>query len=167
MHRPIRFARALLALTLACSDAAGPAGLTPHFAYTVAPINGGSVFFTGPSAVWYAGPHDQSGSFFMALTGADKPGPINFDCPLFNAGAAGPRFRSPIVPDTIRVGAFAAETTLADLGTCSGTWYADSGKLILRQISGGFLVGDLDIWLSTAPGTSVIRMSGTFVAGPP
>ena len=164
----MRFIPVLLAFTLACSDAAGPPGLTPHFAYTVAPVNGGSVFFTGQSAIWYAGPHEQSGHFFLALSGSDHAGPINFACPVFNAGADGARFRSLVVPDTIPVGTFAAETVLADLGTCSGTWYADSGRLIVRQLTGGLLLGDLDLWLSSAPpASSVIRMSGSYVAGPP
>jgi hypothetical protein len=158
----MRPASVFLVFALACSNATAPSPLTPYFAYTVAPVNGGSVFFTGRSAIWYAVPHNQSGYFFLALTGSDQNGPINFDCPLFNWGASGPRFRSLLAPDTIYVGTFAAETVLANLGTCSGTRYADSGKLIIRELSGGFLVGVLDLWMS-----GPVRLTGTYTAGPP
>src|SRR6266513_2859959 len=136
----MRYLLVLLAFALDCSNAAAPSPFSPHFGYTVAPINGGSVFFTGRSAIWYASPndYDSSGYFFLALSGSDQPGPVTFDCPVFNAGASGPQFRALRVPDTIRVGAFGAETLLADLGTCSGTRYADSGKLIVRQLTEGF-----------------------------
>src|SRR3989442_3763093 len=105
---------AALMATAACSST-GPSGLSPYFAYTVAPMNGGSVFFTGESASWHATVASTgSGRFLLTFGRPDQQGPINFDGVAFAASAHGSAVRSLPKADTVIVGAFPAETLIAD-----------------------------------------------------
>ena len=75
----------------------------------------------------------------------------------------GSRFRSYPKPDTVTFTPSTSDTLLATIDTCSGTWYADSGTMIVRQVMDTIVLGDLDIWLHGGAPT-LIRMTGSYIA---
>jgi hypothetical protein len=152
-----------------CTESQAPRlGLTPYFAYTVATVDSNVAFLTGSAAVWDAtNPTNGAGHFYVSLADPERSGPVPFDVrATFAANALGPRFASYPRPDTVRLGASPADTIIGTIGTCSGTWYVDSGLFAVREVVDETIVGIVDLWLSQAPPlTGVVRMTGSYVAG--
>jgi hypothetical protein len=162
-----------LALLLGC-DQTGPreSDLQSHYAYSVAPLNGSSLLFTGDYAVWRSyrravGTPLESGEFHLLLLLPNEPGVLGFSAPHLGIVAQGPRFSPARADDTIPLTASLIDTVGMTINTGGGTWIGDSGRLIVRQLVDTFLVADFDLWfgIQSNPPSGSLHVTGSVTAG--
>lgn len=164
--------RALLCIVLlGCGGTEPGPELQSHFAYTVAPLEGTSLLFTGEQALWRSyrrnvGTPVESGEFHVILGRADEPGVLGFSSPQLGIVAQGPRFSPVGESDTIGLTSSSGDTVSMLIGTGGGTWVGDSGRLIVRQVIDTFLIADFDLWFGHQgnPPGGPLHLTGSMIA---
>jgi hypothetical protein len=170
---PRLFRILLLSVVLGCNqtEPRSELELQSHYAYSVAPLDGTSVLFTGEYAIWRSYRHAvstpaESGEFHLLLLQPHEMGVLGFSAPQVGIVAQGPRFSPVSVSDTIHLTPSLIDTVSMTIGTGGGTWIGDSGRLIVRQIIDTFLIADFDLWfgIQSNPPMGPLHLTGNVIA---
>jgi hypothetical protein len=171
---PPRLCRALLLGVLLGCNQTEPTPefeLQSHYAYSVAPLDGSSVLFTGEYAIWRSyrrsvSTPSESGEFHLLLQQPNEMGVLGFSVPQLGIVAKGPQFSPVSVSDTIHLTSSEVDTVSMTIRTGGGTWIGDSGRLIVRQIIDTFLIADFDLWfgIQSNPPSGSLHLTGNVIA---
>jgi hypothetical protein len=156
-----------------CGSELPTAPSAPSYSYCVTRVTGNELCFSGNQAYWYVIPiatassHDTSYVFFLDLTVPTQPGDDTLPYPGLFLSARADRFGPCPTSSNYRLRSTMGDTVSVEIGTASGSYFADSGLVTTRKLQNYYFDGSLDLWFHSPQGPLLrpdFHLVGTFAA---